>query len=58
MLDILLPIPEECIDATSLNLITRYHIIWTEYRGLYRTKVTVYDILDYILGGLLGAYLM
>lgn len=58
MWDILLPMPEDCVDVTSHDLITKDYIICTEYRGRLRTKVTVYEISDYILGENLGVYLM
>lgn len=49
MWDILLSTPEDCVDVTSRDLIKKDYIIRTEHRGRRRTKVTVYEIPDYIL---------
>lgn len=58
MSDILLPTPEDLCERGSRGLITRDHIIRREYQGWRRTRVTVYEIPDYILGEHLGLYLM
>lgn len=50
--------PEDCTDVMFRDLITNDYIIHTEYRGRCRTKVTLYEIPDCILGEHLGAYFM
>lgn len=58
MWDLLLPTPEDSVDATSRDLITKYYITRTEYRRRPRTKMVVYEIPVYILREHLAVYLM
>lgn len=50
--------PEGCEDVTARDLITKDNIMRTEYRRRLRTKMTVYEIPDYMLGERLGSYLV
>ena len=55
--DILLPTPEDCLDMTRRDLITKDHIFRTEYEGRRRTRVAVFEVPPQVIGEHLAAYL-
>lgn len=58
MWDVLLPTTEEAITMVNMDLITKDLILRTEYRGMRKTSVAVFEVLAHIKGEALAAYFM
>lgn len=48
MLDILLPMPEDCVQMTSWDLITK-NLIRTDHKGKHRTHIAIYKVLPHVM---------
>lgn len=58
MWDMLLPTTEDAIKMVNMDLITKDLILWTEYRGMKKTSVAVFEVPARMKGKALVAYFM